>query len=191
MLPEYADKQFGKPVTLVFMQPYARVRFLFIYSYTPDAYTLNEKEFKPTNGSKIARQGVFTVTYPLDGSKTHEEYTVVPATGAYTGALDAFEEDYEPDNDNKVYPADCQDNGWYYVLPAENQGSYTLSVKLTTNASPVTTIVPAGYMKWLPGYQYTYIFKITQEGGVEMGSVQSAFTQWTVAGADSKTVYNW
>jgi hypothetical protein len=45
-------------------------------------------------------------------------------------------------------------------------------------------------MNWKPGYQYTYIFKITEEGGVELDSVSSAFTEWTEQEANHP-VYNW
>ena len=45
-------------------------------------------------------------------------------------------------------------------------------------------------MSWLPGYSYTYIFKITEEGGVEIGWVETAVTDWTEMNADH-TVYNW
>ena len=45
-------------------------------------------------------------------------------------------------------------------------------------------------MQWLPGYSYTYVFKITDEGGVEIGWVEYAMTPWTDIEV-SKSVYNW
>ena len=45
-------------------------------------------------------------------------------------------------------------------------------------------------MQWKPGYSYTYIFKITAEGGVEIELVQSAFTPWTDVEMNHD-VYNW
>ena len=45
-------------------------------------------------------------------------------------------------------------------------------------------------MQWLPGYQYTYVFKIDAAGGVEIGWVDYAVTPWTDIVADH-TVYNW
>ena len=45
-------------------------------------------------------------------------------------------------------------------------------------------------MNWLPGYQYTYIFKVHVDGSVDIDSVQSAFKEWTDHTADH-TVYNW
>ena len=80
------------------------------------------------------------------------------------------------------------DEGWYMVLPNLTQGSYTLSVKI--NSADKTCVVPEQYMQWLPGYSYTYIFKVTEEGGVEIGWVEYAMTPWTDMEV-SKSVYNW
>lgn len=183
----YPDKQFGKPVTLEFLKPYARVRFLFKYSTPRQGFKLGVPSFKPTDGSKkIARKGTVTVHYPTEGPEIKEWYTVVPQTGTGSEELEAFTEDFDPDDDTKNYTT-C-DNGWYWVLPNVTQGSYTLTVKVNNSDRSVT--VPAQYMQWLPGYSYTYIFKVTEEGGVEIGWVEYAMTPWTEMKV-SKSVYNW
>ena len=185
----YPDKQFGKPVTLEFLKPYARVRFLFKYSTPRQGFKLGVPSFKPTptdSSKKIARKGTVTVHYPTDGAEIKEWYTMVPQTGVGSEELEAFTEDFDPDDDTKNYTT-CE-NGWYWVLPNNTQGSYTLTVKVNNNDRTVT--VPAQYMQWLPGYSYTYIFKITEEGGVEIGWVEYAMTPWTEMEV-SKSVYNW
>ena len=186
----YPDKQFGKPVTLEFLKPYARVRFLFKYSTPREGFKLGVPSFKPTDGSKkIARTGTVTVHYPTDGPEIKEWYTMVPNSDPdpdVNKALEAFTEDFDPDDDTKNYTA--SDNGWYWVLPNNTQDSYTLTVKVNNNDRIVT--VPAQYMQWLPGYSYTYIFKVTEEGGVEIGWVEYAMTPWTEMEV-SKSVYNW
>ena len=186
----YPDKQFGKPVTLEFLKPYARVRFLFKYSTPREGFKLGVPSFKPTvDSKKIARKGTVTVHYPTDGAEIKEWYTVEPNSDsdpAVNKALEAFTEDFDPDNDTKVYNT-C-DNGWYWVLPNNTQGSYTLTVNVNNSDRSVT--VPAQYMQWLPGYSYTYIFKVTEEGGVEIGWVEYAVTPWTDM-IVSKSVYNW
>jgi len=101
--------------------------------------------------------------------------------------LAAFTEDYDPEDDLKPYPAEAP-GGWYTVVPNTSQGSYTLSVSI--NSATKTAVVPAEYMQWKPGYSYTYIFKITDEGGVEIGWVDYAVTPWTEMETD-RTVYNW
>ena len=72
--------------------------------------------------------------------------------------------------------------------PAVDQGTYTLSVKV--NNEPRNVVVPAQYMNWQPGYEYTYIFKVTDAGGVEIDAVQSAFAPWSYHEKDYP-VYNW
>ncbi len=181
----YPDKQFGKPVVLEFLKPYARVRFIFTYVYPREGIKLTDIQFKPSDGSsKIVRKGTVTVSYPIQGTATSETFTTTSSGAAEQ--LDYFSEDYDPEDDTKDYVQ--TDNGWYMVLPNNEQGSYTLSVKVNGDAK--TAVVPANYMQWLPGYSYTYIFKITDEGGVEIGWVESAVTPWTEMEADW-TVYNW
>lgn len=189
----YPDKQFGRPVTLEFLKPLARVRYIFKYTYPREGIELAEQAFKPTadyadppgTPTGIPRKGTVTVIYPLDGTEIKEWYETTPDAGG-TGALEALEEDYDPENDRKTYTV--SDNGWYVVLPNLTQGSYTLSVKVNGETKRAT--VPAEYMRWQPGYSYTYVFKITDEGGVEIGWVESAVTPWTEMSADW-TVYNW
>ena len=184
----YPDKQFGKPVTLEFVKPYARVRFIYNYVYPREGITLSDQSFKPTDGSKIARKGIVTVHYPTDNTKDKEWYTVGAQTGEGSGELEAFTEDFDPDDDTKIYST-C-DKGWYTVIPNTSQVSYTLSVKVNNSTPAKTAVVPAEYMQWKPGYSYTYIFKITDKGGVEIGWVDYKVTPWTEQVAD-KTVYNW
>ena len=180
---DYPDKQFGKPVTLEFVQPYARVRFIYTYVYPREGITLSEQSFLPTDGSQIKRKGIVKVTYPLSGAVTKESYlTTLDETSDSTYIC----EDFDPEVDTKVYTT-C-DNGWYTVLPNLTQGSYTLTVSI--NGLEKTAVVPAEYMQWKPGYSYTYIFKITDKGGIEIGWVDYAVTPWNDIVADH-TVYNW
>ena len=186
-LPTYADKRFGKPVQLEFLKPYARVRFIIRYVYPREGIKLTSLSFKPTDvGDKIARKGTVTVHYPKEGPEIREWYTMDLATGAGSEELDEFTEDYDPENGSKTYTE--TDEGWYMVMPNNEQGSYTLSVKI--NSADKTCVVPEQYMQWLPGYSYTYIFKITDEGGVEIGWVEYAVTPWTEMAA-TWAVYNW
>ena len=182
-LPTYSDKQFGKPVQLVFMKPFSKVRFMFTYASPREGVVMGSKSFKPKDGSGIAQTGTVTISYPLTGAATKESFSVTASS-----ELTDFTEDYDPDDDNKSYSE--TDEGWYTVLPNNSQDSYTLTVNL--NGVDKTAVVPASYMQWLPGYSYTYIFKINEEGGVEIDMVQAAFstTPWIELSGDPK-VYNW
>ena len=193
---DYPDKQFGKPVQLEFLKPYARVRFIFKYAYPREGIKLSAKNFAPTSDYpptleedkvKIARKGAVTVHYPIEGSETKEWYTTVVDADKST-RLAALTEDYDPEDDGKTYSFPMTEDGWYVVLPVNTQGSYTLSVSV--NGQTKTAVVPAEYMTWQPGYSYTYVFKITDEGGVEIGWVEYAVTPWTEMETD-RTVYNW
>ena len=180
----YPDKQFGRPVVLEFLKPYARVRFIFMYTYPREGIELTEIKFKPSDGTKIVLKGTVTISYPIKGTAKSESFTMTP--GDAGDQLDYFDEDYDPEDDGKVYSQ--TNNGWYMVLPNKEQGSYTMSLEI--NSAEKTAVVPANYMQWQPGYSYTYIFKITDAGGVEIGWVESAVTPWTEMEAD-RTVYNW
>ena len=180
---DYPTREFGKPVQLVFVKPYAKVRFMFTYVYSRDGIEMNVVGFRPTNESSIALKGTVTISYPLTGTVTKEQFALT----SVTESISAFREYYDPEDDTKVYNE--TDEGWYTVLPNSSQGSYTL--KVVINNDTKTCAVPADFMQWLPGYSYTYIFKINEEGGVEIDLVQSAFTGWTTEVSTSHTVYNW
>lgn len=183
----YPDKQFGRPVTLEFIQPFARVRFIYTYVYPREGVIITSQSFKPSaTGEKIPRRGVVTVSYPLSGAETKESYSMTPHPSD-AKLLDAFTEDYDPEVDTKEYTT-C-DDGWYTVLPNTSQGSYTLTVNIK-GLGERTAVVPATYMQWKAGYSYTYIFKITEEGGVAIGWVDYAVVPW-IPVTGNRTVYNW
>ena len=198
----YPDKPFGKPVQLKYLKPLAKVRFKFIFENPDDASitTLTEKSFRPSNGKGILTRARITVSYPLTGTAINETVTI-SYDQTYLGGISAFTEDYYGAGEvskqtiNEVehvvspyYDASATAlNKEYAVLPATNQGTYTLTVSV--NGEPKTTVVPEEFMNWKIGYLYTYVFKVHVDGGVSIDVVQSAFTQWTVHPADH-TVYS-
>ena len=169
------------------------VRFMFTFEIPKDASstTLTEKSFCPTNGDIIETTAQITVSYPLTGTATEESYAITDPSG-----IREFKQDYyeavETDGTNVVSPYFEADgtklSKVYAVLPATNQGTYTLTVSV--NGEPKSTVVPAEFMDWKIGHLYTYIFKVHVDGGVEIDKVQSAFTQWTDHTAEH-TIYNW
>lgn len=191
----FPTKEFGRPVQLEFLRPFARVRFIYKYVFPREGLMIENQEFKPATDYtdieadkvKIALKGTVTVSYPLTGTATKETYTTVADTDKSI-RLEKFTTDYDPDDDDKDYSGTGTDNGWYTVFPNNSQGSYKLSLRI--NNALRTCTVPAEYMNWLPGYSYTYVFKINEEGGVEIDMVQSAFIPW-VELEGLETVYNW
>lgn len=171
---DYPDRQFSKPVKLFFQKPFARVRFKFTQSYPDAVLMLEDKRFFPNNPvqQKIVDKCQLTITYPLKGDDKVETYERSDEAG-----IVAFTEDYSDTNQR-----------WYNVYAPQSLGAFTLSVKV--NGAVKTVDVPAEYMDWLPGYQYTYVFKITDQGGIEIDLVESAFSKWYDM-TGSTTVYNW
>lgn len=180
----FPTRQFGKPVQLEFLQPFAKVRIMFIAAdqtiVLADLISDDpEFTFGPTSSeNKIVVKGTFTVTYPLTGTGTTETWTVTTATNGVE-RLALTESNYI---DTKY---------WYRVLPAKanDQGIYKLMISVNGEEKPC--YVPAEYMEWLPGYSYTYIFKIVDEGGVAFGGVISAYTDWQTGKEADYSIYNW
>ena len=178
---DYPYKQFKDIVHMQFTQPISYVRFMFTFEKAADAATttLSGKSFKPTDGGLIEQKGEVIISYPITGTGISEEFSV---SSVGLGGITAFTQDYY------TTPADANARTYYTVLPASNQGSYTL--KVSVNGEPKSVVMPAEYMNWLPGYEYTYMFKIHVDGGVTIDNVQSAFTGWTLHEGTRK-VYNW
>ena len=192
---DYPDKQFGKPVRLSFRKPYARVRFLFIF--TEDLpfgrNQLYEPSFAPQSGSQIATAGSVTFSYPFEGTGT----AVTASDAAVTSGIEKFEIDYYDAPVPAVVPDDEEPTTWpntpekwYAVMPARNQGPFVVRVRV--NSQEKTAVVPGAYMDWKNSYEYTYKFKITGNGDIIFESVQSAFfVQWSDGGSGQHEVYNW
>lgn len=179
------QKPFGKVVQLEFLKPFARVRFIFVTGNpemsVADLYLTNAK-FRPASASDgqktIAVKGTFTVTYPASGSA--EEWTV---SATNDDKIEALTHDYYET------PNDAGARYWYTLLPAKNQGTYKLSLSVSGEDKPC--YVPAEFMEWLPGFSYTYIFKVSEEGGVEFGGVYTAYIDWMTGKEVDYSIYNW
>lgn len=186
---------YGKPVRLAFLRPFARVRFMFIYSNPepgpsdPPLPMVEEPDFRPNpdivtdpgTGTEeviargIATKGTFSVTFPFTaGGATEESWE----TTDLEEALVAFTVPY-----TEATPQ------WYMVMPCKEQNAYILRV--TINGEEKTCDVPQEYMSWLPGYQYTYIFKVSESGGVELDMVRVGVTDWLPGKEGDHILYNW
>lgn len=123
------------------------------------------------------------------------------------------EEDYLPNSytDGKTYLARSSDTPSYtlgggadkdffsYVLPYENRDkpitltcNYDVTSMLsgtTTTIEDISVTVPAEYVKWQPGYEYTYIFKISAEGLLYLYDVR--IDPWHYGGSQTEEWRNW
>lgn len=174
-------KPYGQPVVLEFVKPLAEVRFKFTYS-DPNMIPLpmlEDPDFRPVTPEKlIAMCGTVTITFPIEGTETQETWNSTPDDPT-TKYLISF-----------TKPSTSSAENWYTVLPIRGQGAYKLTV--TVNGADKECTVPAKYMTWQPGYSYTYIFKVNDEGGVELDNVAIGVKNWAVGKeADPHLLYNW
>lgn len=177
----YNKSSYGNCVTLTFAPIIAKVRFKFTYPKNTKSIDIRDIQFcdsrfiaDPTTATTPLR-GNIIATYPITGNPSSQTPTFSwsPSTSegsteASTGAL-IFTTPYEEEseaihilNDPKLY------GKWYYVPPMSmiqfTQGPYT--IKATIDGTPISTTVPEEFMQWKAGYQYTYIFKITEAGTI-------------------------
>ena len=194
-----AANDYGKVVTMNFLKPFARVRFRFMFIDGPTfgREALSKIKFWPTvnadgdpaNDRIIANAGTVTVHYPLKGTGTNETWTTSGTTGLQAFTIDWYETTETPDpTQPEVYPNSPEH--WYYVLPTSSQGSYTLEVAVVSDEVK-TAVVPAEFMTWKPGFEYTYNFKISESGGIVIDIVQVAINDWGNRKTAGHSVYNW
>jgi len=133
----------------------------------------------------------------MSGAMT-EDWSVSPVTAwlnhVTEGDYRGFTQDYYVPAEDETDP-DIIANArkWYVVLPAHasDQGDYTLSVTINSEAEPRTVVVPQQYMNWQPGFEYTYVFKITDTGGITFDGLEVVkIYPWNTEN-DERKVYNW
>ena len=180
---------FGEAVTLKFIKPLAKVRFIVRVVKNSENEldpTLKDYSFHPmTEGEDIYTNCTYTVTYPITGTGTEESWSTTEFD-----ELTSMAELSTPwkEGDNSVTPA-IPAGPWYTVVPNRGQGAYEFS--LTVNGEEKDCTVPAQYMVWLPSYSYTYIFKINESGGVELDMVRTGVINWNDGGEQKYDLYNW
>lgn len=173
---------YGSCVTLTFAPLIAKVRFKFSYPEGADAVVIKDIQFRdsrfmadPTTATTPLR-GTITATYPLQGIPTSSSPTLSWTTtdtaegsgASSTGPL-ILTIPYEEEGDRIHNVSDKSLYGkWYYVPPFNaipySQGAYTITANIDGRYASAT--VPEEFMQWKAGYQYTYIFKITEAGTV-------------------------
>ena len=183
--------KFGKAVTLEFFKPFAQVRFMFKQSNPDEPVMIELPRFFPSNSNhQIVLRGTVKFTYSLTGTETKEAWE---STENPTYSLTAFTQEWYTLTAEEEAAATEQVKAnkekWYTVLPIRDQGAYTLTVRV--NGEERTCYVPGEYMNWLPGYSYTYIFKVNEDGGIEIDAINVAFTEWQDNKEREKKVYNW
>ena len=154
-------EKYGKCVTLTFAPLIAKLRIKFVYQDgseggddITDIKFRDNRFITAPSTADTPLAGKIKVSYPLSGtpSDTSPQYAW------------SYQEVAANDKGNIVFTTA---NKWYYVLPLGlmedyEQGPYTITAKIKGNEASAT--VPATYMQWKVGFQYTYIFKLSQAG---------------------------
>ena len=161
----------GEQVKLVFSPVIAKVRFRFTFA-TGVTAIVTDPEFQDTRWVNTTpntpMQWDITVKYPtITDAKTQESSLLVDKStipivsfsfSPVTGSTGKFLFDTQFTEENQK---------WYYVPPMADASehknkSYTLTAKIDGHEDTAT--VPAEYMQWKAGYQYTYVFKVLEAG---------------------------
>lgn len=165
---------YGSCVTLTFAPIIAKVRFRFTYPNGTKSVTMRNIQFSDSrfldDASKADTplRGTIHATYPLTGIPSSQQpvITMAPASTDATGKILLTVPYEEPSDAVHILKDPTLYQKWYYVPPLANipyeQGAYTITVNIS--GKKVSATVPAQYMQWKAGYQYTYIFKLSDVG---------------------------
>lgn len=165
---------YGSCVTLTFAPIIAKVRFRFTYPNGTKSVTMRNIQFSDSrfldDASKADTplRGTIIATYPLTGIPSSQQpvITMTPASTDATGKI-LLTVPYEEASDAvHILKDPTLYQKWYYVPPLANipyeQGAYTITANIS--GKKVSATVPSQYMQWKAGYQYTYIFKLSDVG---------------------------
>ena len=152
-----AEKKYGSCVKLTFAPIVTKVRIIFKYPENITNISIKDISFKKTDGD-VPTAGNICITYPITGTGTQPVYSWETTKNGIINLSVPYEEEADKIHLTK------ERGKWYFVPPIWEQGTYTMTA--TINGKTSTAIIPAEYMQWKAGYQYTYIFKITEAGTV-------------------------
>lgn len=175
----FENRKYGECVKLTFAPIITKVRFKFNYQ-KDTKISITDIIFKNINDEPSPTKGKIIVSYPITGTGNKASYKwETPETGTGTEPI-KFTIPYEEEADLNHQATERKK--WYYVPPLGDsdtpQGAYIISA--TIDGKKSTATIPAEYMQWKAGYQYTYIFKITEAGTViSFSNLQ--VEKWTVS----------
>ena len=162
----------GDQVKLTFVPLIAKVRFKFKYndkqiasiteiSFRDERWTSTGKSTFLWSGSsddKTPVAGKITATYPLSGASIDVYKTWKTTNSGILELTIPYEEATDENHQTEIRQK------WYFMPPMDianyQQGNYILSAKIEGNQ--VSATVGSEYMQWKAGFQYTYIFKVSE-----------------------------
>ena len=155
------EKKYGSCVKLTFAPIVAKVRIKFNYPENIKV-AITGISFQ-TKTDKVPTAGNIRISYPITGIGTAPTYSWETTQTGIINLSIPYEEDTDLNHQT------TERKKWHYVPPSGNttntgQGAYIITA--TIDGKKSTATIPAEYMQWKAGYQYTYIFKITEAGTV-------------------------
>lgn len=162
----------GDQVKLTFVPLIAKVRFKFKYNDKQNAsikdISFRDKRWKPTgkgtflwSGSsddKTPVAGKIIATYPLSGTSTDVSKKWDITKRDFLELTIPYEEANDENHQTEIRQK------WYFMPPMDiahyKQDNYILSANIEGNQ--VSATVGSEYMQWKAGFQYTYIFKVSE-----------------------------
>lgn len=162
----------GDLVKLTFVPLIAKVRFKFKYNDKQIAsiteISFRDERWKSTGKStflwsgsaedKTPVAGNIIATYPLSGANTDVSKTWKTTQTGIIELTIPYEEENDENHQTEIRQK------WYFMPPMDianyQQGNYILSAKIEGNQ--VSATVGSEYMQWKAGFQYTYIFKVSE-----------------------------
>ena len=158
----FENRKYGACVKLTFAPIITKVRFKFNYQ-AESQVSITNISFRNVNNAPSPTSGNIIINYPITGMDTQASY-IWETTGTETEPIN-FTIPYEEEGDLN-HQATTRKK-WYFVPPlgdskTTQQSAYIITAEI--NGKKATATVPAEFMQWKAGYQYTYIFKITEAG---------------------------
>lgn len=158
----FGNRKYGACVKLTFAPIITKVRFKFNYQ-AESQVSITNISFRNVNNAPSPTSGNIIITYPITGMDTQASY-IWETTGTETEPIN-FTIPYEEEGD--LNHQTTTRKKWYFVPPlgdskTTQQSAYIITADI--NGKKATATVPAEFMQWKAGYQYTYIFKITEAG---------------------------
>ena len=158
----FENRKYGACVKLTFAPIITKVRFKFNYQ-AESQVSITNISFRNVNNAPSPTSGNIIITYPITGMDTQASY-IWETTGTETEPIN-FTIPYEEEGD--LNHQTTTRKKWYFVPPlgdskTTQQSAYIITADI--NGKKATATVPAEFMQWKAGYQYTYIFKITKAG---------------------------
>lgn len=158
----FENRKYGACVKLTFAPIITKVRFKFNYQ-AESQVSITNISFRNVNNAPSPTSGNIIINYPITGMDTQASY-IWETTGTETEPIN-FTIPYEEEGDSNHQTTTRKK--WYFVPPlgdskTTQQSAYIITADI--NGKKATATVPAEFMQWKAGYQYTYIFKITEAG---------------------------